>query len=107
MVLDCADEASQRLVPGHRLHHPYCGSVVYRSICDPLFKQSFYEGKIYFQYFKIDLILNNIYLLLAPGSYEVEKSEKNVIQSTSAYSFGLKYKDQKTDDIPGKQNLII
>lgn len=52
------------------------------------------------------LTLNTISLLLAPGSYEVEKSEKNVSQSTSAYSFGLKYKDQKTDDIPGKKILI-
>ena len=40
--------------------------------------------------------------MVAPGSYEVEKSEKKVIQSSSAYSFGVKYKEQKTDDIPGK-----
>ena len=43
-----------------------------------------------------------ILLLLAPGSYEVEKSEKNVIHSSSAYSFGIKYKDQQVDNIPGK-----
>lgn len=39
--------------------------------------------------------------LIAPGSYDVEKSEKKVIQSSSAYSFGIKYKDQRIDDIPG------
>lgn len=39
--------------------------------------------------------------MIAPGSYEVEKSDK-VIHSSSAYSFGIKYKEQKTEDIPGK-----
>lgn len=43
----------------------------------------------------------SINTLSAPGSYDVEKSEKKVIQSSSAYSFGIKYKDQRIDDIPG------
>lgn len=42
----------------------------------------------------------------APGSYDVEKSEKKVLHSSSAYSFGTKYKEQKLDDIPG-MNLNI
>lgn len=37
---------------------------------------------------------------LAPGSYDVEKSDKAIHQA-SAISFGVKYKDQKLDDIPG------
>lgn len=43
-----------------------------------------------------------IYLFLAPGSYDIEKAEK-VLQSSSAYSFGVKHRDQKSDNIPGKQ----
>lgn len=31
----------------------------------------------------------------------MEKAEKAVHQSTGAISFGIKYKDQKPDDIPG------
>lgn len=44
-------------------------------------------------------------LFTAPGSYEIEKAEKRVHESSSAYSFGIKYKEQKTDDIPGKITL--
>lgn len=40
--------------------------------------------------------------IAAPGSYDVEKSEKKVTQSSSAYSFGIKHKEQKVDNIPGK-----
>lgn len=42
---------------------------------------------------------------LAPGSYDVEKSEKIVHQSSGAITFGIKYKDQKHDDIPGKSDV--
>ena len=38
----------------------------------------------------------------APGSYDVEKSEKIIHQSSGAITFGIKYKEQKPDDIPGK-----
>lgn len=38
----------------------------------------------------------------APGSYDVEKADKRVHESSSAYSFGVKYKESKTDDVPGK-----
>lgn len=38
----------------------------------------------------------------APGSYDVEKSEKIIHQSSGAVTFGIKYKEQKPDDIPGK-----
>lgn len=43
-----------------------------------------------------------LHVYTAPGSYEVEKAEKRIHESSSAYSFGMKYKEQKTDDIPGK-----
>ena len=47
----------------------------------------------------------DLFSYTAPGSYDVEKAEKRVVESSSAYSFGIKYKEQKTDDIPGK--LIV
>lgn len=37
----------------------------------------------------------------APGTYDVEKSEKILQHTTGAATFGIKYKDQKPDDIPG------
>lgn len=47
-----------------------------------------------------------VLLFLAPGSYDVEKSEKIVHQSSGAITFGIKYKDQKHDDIPGKSDVL-
>lgn len=41
------------------------------------------------------------FCVTAPGSYDVEKVDKNVLQSSPAYSFGMKHKDQKPDDTPG------
>lgn len=46
-------------------------------------------------------------LLSAPGSYDIEKAEKKVHQASSAYSFGVKYKDQKLDDVPGKWKIYL
>lgn len=37
----------------------------------------------------------------APGSYDVEKVEKTVHQSSPAYSIGKKYKEKRPEDIPG------
>lgn len=34
----------------------------------------------------------------------MEKSEKIVHQSSGAITFGIKYKEQKPDDIPGKSD---
>lgn len=42
-----------------------------------------------------------IYIFSAPGSYDVEKSEKIIHQSSGAITFGIKYKEQQPDDIPG------
>ena len=39
----------------------------------------------------------------APGSYDVQKAEKIIHQSSGAITFGMKYKDQKPEDIPGKE----
>ena len=44
---------------------------------------------------------------IAPGAYDVEKSEKIIHQSSGAITFGIKYKDQKPDDIPGKDEFTI
>lgn len=44
----------------------------------------------------------------APGSYDVEKVEKTVHQSSPAYSIGKKYKEKRPEDIPGiKINIKI
>lgn len=48
------------------------------------------------------IFLRYFILFSAPGSYDIEKSEKTVHQSSSAYSFGVKYKEHRTEDIPGK-----
>lgn len=37
----------------------------------------------------------------APGTYDVEKSEKMLQHTTGAVTFGIKHKEQKPDDIPG------
>lgn len=42
------------------------------------------------------------FTISAPGSYDVEKSEKIIHQTSGAVTFGIKYKEQKPDDIPGK-----
>lgn len=47
-------------------------------------------------------IISFILIHLAPGSYDVEKSEKIIHQSSGAVTFGIKYKEQKLDDFPGK-----
>ena len=49
----------------------------------------------------------HLLFIIAPGSYEIEKAEKRVHESSSAYSFGIKYKEQKFDDIPGKTFVSI
>lgn len=46
-------------------------------------------------------------LFLAPGSYDVEKSEKIIHHSSGAITFGIKYKEQKPDDIPGNNWFIM
>lgn len=43
-----------------------------------------------------------LFRVAAPGSYDVEKVDKTLLQSSPAYSFGQKHKDLKPDDIPGK-----
>lgn len=47
-------------------------------------------------------MLTFCFTISAPGSYDVEKSEKIIHQSSGAVTFGIKYKEQKPDDIPGK-----
>lgn len=51
-------------------------------------------------------IISVIYFLSAPGSYDIEKSEKIIHQSSGAVTFGIKYKEQKPDDIPGKISCV-
>lgn len=40
--------------------------------------------------------------ILAPGSYDVDKADKKIHESSPAYSIGTKHREQKPDDIPGK-----
>lgn len=46
-------------------------------------------------------------ILLAPGSYDVEKADKKIHESSPAYSLGVKYKEPKSDDIPGNFLFLI
>lgn len=42
---------------------------------------------------------SNFYI--APGSYDVEKADKKIHESSPAYSLGVKYKEPKQEEIPG------
>ena len=46
-------------------------------------------------------------MFLAPGSYDVEKVEKTVHQSSPAYSFGIKYKEHQQENLPGMISGIL
>ena len=46
-------------------------------------------------------------IVIAPGTYDVEKSEKIIHQSSGAVTFGIKYKEQKPDDIPGDFSFVL
>lgn len=39
--------------------------------------------------------------ILAPGSYDVDKADKKIHESSPSYSIGTKHREQKHDDIPG------
>lgn len=54
---------------------------------------------IYIKFLKTDFKCFGVFL--APGTYDVEKSEKIIHQSSGAVTFGIKYKEKKPDDIPG------
>lgn len=38
---------------------------------------------------------------VAPGSYDVESVERTVHQSSPAYTFGHKYKEERHENLPG------
>lgn len=42
-----------------------------------------------------------LFRITAPGTYDVERVDKTILESSPAYSFGLKHKEQRPDDIPG------
>ena len=49
-------------------------------------------------------VISELYFMfyfLAPGSYDVEKADKKIHESSPAYSLGVKYKEPKPEDIPG------
>lgn len=58
------------------------------------------------KHFNSSNTINIFFCLLAPGSYEVEKAEKSIHQSKGAITFGVKYKEQKVEDIPGKIDFL-
>lgn len=67
------------------------------------------SGRIYFfscthcTFCMLEKQLSNLYfIILAPGSYDVEKVENVVHQSSPAFSFGVKYKEHQTENLPGK-----
>lgn len=48
-----------------------------------------------------------IFYETAPGQYDIEKAEKTIHHQSGAVTFGIKYKDQKPDDIPGTFHLFL
>lgn len=49
-------------------------------------------------------VVNDLYyslLFTAPGAYDVEKADKKIHNTSPAYSLGVKYKEQRPDEIPG------
>lgn len=63
--------------------------------------------KIFSPVYLLDDLLWSWLIVSAPGSYDVDKVEWTIHQSSPAYSFGQKYKDKKPDDIPGKLSYCI
>lgn len=57
----------------------------------------------------VPISFTTIYLfpLTAPGSYDVEKADKKVHESSPAFSLGVKYKESKPEDIPGNTYTFI
>lgn len=47
------------------------------------------------------VIINVMLIFPAPGSYDVEKADKKVHESSPAYSLGIKHKERRPEDIPG------
>lgn len=46
-------------------------------------------------------VYNLFIYFAAPGSYDVEKADKKIHESSPAYSLGKKYKEKKPEDMPG------
>lgn len=42
------------------------------------------------------------FISIAPGTYDVEKADKRIHESSPSYSLGVKPKEPKHEDIPGK-----
>lgn len=53
------------------------------------------------------MLIKYYILHLAPGSYDIEKAEKSIKQSSGAVTFGIKHKEPKPDTIPGTFDLIL
>lgn len=54
-----------------------------------------------FKFYQCHLILHIYLFFTAPGSYDVEKADKKIHESSPAFSLGVKYKEPKPEDIPG------
>lgn len=44
----------------------------------------------------------HFFISIAPGTYDVEKADKRIHESSPSYSLGVKPKEPKHEDIPGK-----
>lgn len=44
---------------------------------------------------------------IAPGTYDVEKADRKIHESSPAYSLGVKPKERQPEDIPGKSSYEI
>lgn len=47
----------------------------------------------------------SLFFSQAPGAYDVEKAERKIHESSPAYSIGIKPKESKPEDMPGKHIL--
>lgn len=54
-----------------------------------------------YDFIKAFMLIKYYILHLAPGSYDIEKAEKSIKQSSGAVTFGIKHKEPKPDTIPG------
>lgn len=53
------------------------------------------------------MIWLDFYIYSAPGSYDVEKADKKIHESSPAFSLGVKYKEPKAEEIPGSVYAFI
>lgn len=57
-------------------------------------------------YLKLRINFVSLNSAAAPGSYDVEKADKKIHESSPAFSLGVKYKEPKQENIPGNECIF-